>query len=309
MKKSKTKNSKTAEKFLKWFTFTVALCGLGLGILNYKQNIDIQKIEKALKVEELIGQANDFIYFSKSDNYKNVSIPPRQLELAGRKISEVLIIDPDNVEALKLAGIYSIEKGLIEDSIRQLKKAIKLDPTITGLYLLLGKAYSEQNKYEDAIKEFKNAINADSTMTAAHSALGACFYQLKMYKEAIQAFEKAVKLEPEASETHYTLGYIYYFQGRLEKAKEELCRVIKIDSNYSNVNELMARIMYFQGKIKSVSEYDKTIACNLLPTPVITTPFYVIEAKKNEITGQIEAMPMWKNPSTGELKPIGEWWE
>ena len=49
----------------------------------------LEKTEKALKVQELIGKANDLIYFSKGDDLINQPIPPRQLELAGRKISEI----------------------------------------------------------------------------------------------------------------------------------------------------------------------------------------------------------------------------
>lgn len=295
------------DTFVKWSTVVVAIGGLILGIVNLVQNRELRSTDKALKVEQFIAEANDLIYFGGGNYVIKESISSRKLELVSRKINEILIIDPDNVDGLMLAAICQFAKGSIDDSINYLKKVIRLDSSIANSYLLLGRALAQKKQHAEAVKQFKNAIGTDPGMTAAYSALGKSFYQMKMYEQSTQSFEKAAEMGPESPEVHYNLAYIYYFQGKLERARNEFCKVVELDSDYPRVNDILERLVYYQGKISNLNEYDIDRACPRPPAPPkVTTPF-IVDTQTNEATGKIETRLMWKNLATGELKPIGEW--
>ena len=92
------------ETIIKWLTICVAAGGLVLGIVNLLQNQRLNRINDALKIEQLIAEVTDLMYFGDGEELITRPISPRRLELAGRRISEILIIDPHNAEGLKLAA-------------------------------------------------------------------------------------------------------------------------------------------------------------------------------------------------------------
>lgn len=300
-----------SEIILKWGTLAIALGGLSLGILNGMHSRRSATVEKALKVQELVGEATDLIHFGAGDDVSSGSIPPRELGLAGRKIAENLVLEPENVEGLRLGAIYLFHKAQFDDCIKRLKTAICLDPTAADLYLLLGRALSEKGQHQQAVGQFQRAIAVDPTLVNAHIGLGVSYLNLKRHEESTVSFERAGAVDPNSTHAHFNLGYIYYFRGRLEKAREEFCEVIAGDRDFPTLNEYMAKLLYYQGKIANLNEYDPRSACpRLQPRPPrIITPFFVILAGPDEETGEDSVVPMWRNLATGELKPIGEWWE
>lgn len=281
-----------------------------MAILNTVHNCRMSAIENALRVQELMAEVTDLMYFEGgSSDFITESISPRQLELAGNKVSEILILEPDNVDALRLAAIYLFRRKQFDECIGYLKKAIRLAPDVADLYGLLGRALSEKGEHEQAITQFQKAADIDPAILNTHIGLGVSYFNLKRYLESTASFEKAVAVDPDSIYAHFNLGYVYFFCGRLEKARAEFCKVIAEDHDFPSVHKYMARLLYYQGRIEDLNEYDPRAACPRIPAaPRIITPF-VLLGGRDELTGEDSTVKMWINPSTGEPKPIGEWWD
>ena len=143
--------------------------------------------------------------------------------------TQTLAVEPNSVRAHgNLARVYQ-EKGLIEESLREVRKTIELNPKDFKAYYNLGVTLGKQGFVTKAISAYKKAIEMNPQFKNAHFNLGNIYKAQNLLEKAKQAYKKVVEIDPEDTEARNNLGVIYAMQGKLDAALIEWQKVIALD--------------------------------------------------------------------------------
>ena len=120
--------------------------------------------------------------------------------------------NPNDIEALKLAGELYIELGKYNDALEIINKCIEIDPNygVNNRYTARGFLYSEYFfDNEKAIKDYNRAIQLDIDNDNSYYWRGR-FYQLQdNYEMALEDYKQARELNPEDG-IIIKIAYNYY---------------------------------------------------------------------------------------------------
>ncbi|MBI5066345.1 tetratricopeptide repeat protein [Candidatus Woesearchaeota archaeon] len=152
------------------------------------------------------------------------------LEQAKKEINRVLIIDPSNPNAIELKKILEGQATLNPESKNE--EAMK--------YFSKAEEYFGQGKYELAISEYQKAIAADPEFSTAYLYLGDTYYKLNKYDDAIQQYSEAIKKDPKNKRPYHYLGDAYLAKNNVEKAIENYQKALEIDPDYTIVQAKLA---------------------------------------------------------------------
>ncbi len=146
-------------------------------------------------------------------------------EQAKKEINQVLIIDPNNPNAIEIKKILEDQATINPNSENE--EAMK--------YFSKAEEYFNRAKYENAIEEYKKAINADPEFSTAYLYLGDAYYMLNKYDDAIQWYNGAIKKDPQNKRSYHYLGDAYLAKKDVEKAIANYEKALEIDPNYTIV--------------------------------------------------------------------------
>ncbi|PJF43144.1 MAG: hypothetical protein CUN55_09210 [Phototrophicales bacterium] len=214
-------------------------------------------------------------------------------EIAVELFSQVLVVEPDNLDALLGRGASYYELRQLEEARRDLERLLELNPTEEVGYYNLGLVEEVQGNYEAALANYDQAIElfsdyADAYLgktrvlfntgdyvgciAAANETLernyrapeivynfrGLCFSELNNTAVAITDFETAIQLQPEFTGPYFNLGGIYYDLGDYEKSLEYYRQYVDLAGN--NADSLATtRIIELENRLT-------------FPTPVANDP-------------------------------------
>ncbi len=143
--------------------------------------------------------------------------------------TQTLKVEPNSVKAHgNLARVYQ-EKGLIEESLREVKKTIELNPKDFKAYYNLGVILGRQGFVTEAISAYKKTIAMNPQFKNAHFNLGNIYKAQNLLEEAKQKYKMVVEIDPEDTEARNNLGVIYAMQGKLDAALFEWQKVVALD--------------------------------------------------------------------------------
>lgn len=118
-----------------------------------------------------------------------------QLEKGIELYNEVLMVEPDNLEALFFGGLSYLYIKDYAKAVAYLEEVEKLKPDFKNVY-----------KYQ------------------AMSYMG-----LKEFSKAVEAYSKAIILSPEDENLYEQRGIIYLMLGQRENAKKDMAKVLQLN--------------------------------------------------------------------------------
>lgn len=143
--------------------------------------------------------------------------------------TKTLEVEPDSVRAHgNLARVYQ-QKGLIDQSMREVKKTLELNPKDFKAYYNLGVILGEQGSAKEAISAYQKTIEMNPRFKNAHFNLGTIYKAQNRLEAAKQAFKRVVEIDSDDIEARNNLGVIYAMQGKLNAALVEWQKVIALD--------------------------------------------------------------------------------
>jgi tetratricopeptide (TPR) repeat protein len=148
--------------------------------------------------------------------------------LAAKAYSNVIRLDPKNVEAYYARGRAFIHLDLKDRAMADFNKTIQLDGTFADGYYWRGAIYSTRGKSNKAIKEFTKAIRYNDKNPQAYMARGNTYKEMEKYKTAIQDFDRMIALAPESHLGYMLRGHSYQRLKLYPKAIEDYLKVIRI---------------------------------------------------------------------------------
>ena len=89
-----------------------------------------------------------------------------------------------------------MKKGQLDQAIFSFSQVINLDPKNVDAYYSLSSAYEKQRVADKAIEMLKQLIEMKPEETEAYVKLAGMFKEAKNYKQAEEMLKKAVEIEP-----------------------------------------------------------------------------------------------------------------
>jgi predicted O-linked N-acetylglucosamine transferase (SPINDLY family) len=119
-----------------------------------------------------------------------------QLEAASTGYDQVLVLRPDDVEALHYRGLVSLQLGDPERASTLIARSVELDPEYAEALVNLGSSYARLGRHDAAAACFERAANLGSEcQTAAVYNLGNALHQLGRFEAALANYDRIVNLD------------------------------------------------------------------------------------------------------------------
>ena len=171
-----------------------------------------------------------------------------------KKIQEAKNKDPRHQYNM---GLYYMNEGNYEMSIRHLNKSMSLDNSNALTYNALGLVYSLKGEFDQSINYINQALKINPKLTDAHNQLGCVYQQLGIFDKAEQEFMIAISdtTYPSSHLPYYNLARLYVAQDKNHKALEYVQTAISIDDRFVMAYNLQGiifeKLNLFEDAIKS----------------------------------------------------------
>ena len=155
---------------------------------------------------------------------------------AKRSLGQVLEIEPENFDALRIMGAILGAENNYQQAIDYFNKTIFLNPKYTESYFNKGLALFKLNKLEEAIICYDKAIQLNPNFFQALCGKGIVLNKLNRYHEAIENYNKAIQLKPDYVEAWSNKGITLHNLNRYEEALNHYDKAIELNSIYADAH-------------------------------------------------------------------------
>ncbi len=139
------------------------------------------------RIEQLIEMADDAV--KKGD-----------LLEARKAVQSALILDENNIEALRREGYLYLEEREYEEAKKVYEKILSLDPDDDIAHDSLANTLHKLGEHEAAMAHHRQAIELDPEYAPHYFNYANTLYDLGRYDEALKQYQKAYELDPEIEE-------------------------------------------------------------------------------------------------------------
>lgn len=115
---------------------------------------------------------------------------------AKKALQSLLILEPDNTEALRMQGVVAMNMNDYIEAKESLSRVLELDESDDLAHNLLANALHKLDEDEEAIAHHKRAIELDSYYAPYYYNYANTLYELGKKEEALAMYKKAYELEP-----------------------------------------------------------------------------------------------------------------
>jgi len=174
--------------------------------------------------------------------------------------NQALKKEPNNFNALQLAGAVAVDIGYYEQAASLLSSAIKLSKNQSLIYHNLGVALAALSKFDAAIASFNEAIRLEPSSAASYFNVGNAHNELKEFDNAITSYDKAILINHNYSEAYFNRGNAQKNKKQYAAALDSYDKVIGITPNdsqaYCNRGNVLQEMGDYEAAIVS---YKKAI--------------------------------------------------
>jgi len=179
---------------------------------------------------------------------------------AKRSLGQVLEIEPENFDALRIMGAILGAENNYQQAIDYFNKTIFLNPKYTESYFNKGLALFKLNKLEEAIICYDKAIQLNPNFFQALCGKGIVLNKLNRYHEAIENYNKAIQLKPDYAEAWSNKGLTLDDLKQYEEALNHYDKAIQLEPDYaeawSNKGITLHNLNRYE---EALNHYDKAI--------------------------------------------------
>jgi tetratricopeptide (TPR) repeat protein len=159
----------------------------------------------------------------------NLLLIKKEDRRALKLVEQVLAQDPDNVQALSLAGGIYQKHNKPDQAVRAYEKALAQNPNEQNIYLLLGRIYWNCNDLDNAERVFRQMTRAIPDSYAAFYFFGKVLSAKGKLEAAESALLKSLELEPSLEEPRAELLKIYKTQNKPGKIVQIYQSMLELD--------------------------------------------------------------------------------
>jgi len=141
---------------------------------------------------------------------------------ADEAIDNALQLDPESLDAQRVAGYLMEFRGYRQAAIEYYEEAIRLHPKLAMLHQSLARTYISDGEINLAKESLETAIELDPENAEYRYYMGYAHFAIGGIDLAANSFKQAIELRPDYPAAHCQLGLIYYQQRNWEGAIPEL---------------------------------------------------------------------------------------
>jgi len=144
---------------------------------------------------------------------------------------QVLLQNPNHVEALHLLGLIAGQYGNDDQAIDLIGRAIRLKPDLANAHSNLGNSLMRKGRLDEAVASYRRAIELKPDYFAAYCNLAAALKNQGHLDESIAASNRAIQLNPNSAEAYNNLGNAQENKGEFGLAISAFQRAIELNPN------------------------------------------------------------------------------
>lgn len=134
------------------------------------------------------------------------------LDAARSAYERVLLLAPNDVDALNNLGVLLAAQGEYDRAEQVLRRTVRLAPRNPGAWNNLGAVMAQRGHPGEAIAAFQEALQVDPLNTAARVSLAQQHLAIGSAGRARELLEEVLVANPSLPEAHYTLGQVFEAQ-------------------------------------------------------------------------------------------------
>ena len=156
----------------------------------------------------------------------------REFGKASIHYSEVIVRQPNHVQALVGLGYAEYNMALYVDALERYEHALELDSKNVNALNGLALTHTKMKEYFMALKYLEISISIDDENTNTLNAYGIFHLQFFEYAPAEEFFLRSLEIEDKKTETLVGLATIYYRTQQFDKALEFFNLVLELKENH-----------------------------------------------------------------------------
>ena len=156
---------------------------------------------------------------------------------ADKYFRRAIEIDPDYTEARASYGGMLLDRGDLDESVRQLNAAVQKEKGNATAYYLLTVALTRKEAYDQAVQAGRTAVRLDPNRAECHFWLAEALRMLKNWKEAETEYTEYLALSDFDSKlagklNYYVLGSLIGFGKKKRAAQTDVWREMRSEANF-----------------------------------------------------------------------------
>ncbi len=167
---------------------------------------------------------------------------------AAQRCTRLLLIDPNDVDALLLSGRSKALLGQLREAAGDLRRALTLQPRLTPALVQYGLVLALAGAYREAQPVLERARSFDPRLAEPHFGIGLCCLGTGDLEGAERAFREALTRNPQLIDARNNLGVVYDRLGRLAEAAEEFRRALALRPDYLRAHVNLGEVLLRQGE-------------------------------------------------------------
>jgi spermidine synthase len=165
------------------------------------------------------------------NNLANVLARQKKYEDAIRHHERAIELVPDNAKLHNNLGCTLLEQGRNIEALEHFYKALELEPRFADVHYNLGKLFASQRELDRAIDHFNMAVRINPGYAEAHNDLAVALIKKGSLDDAIRHYRAALRVNPDLAVAHGGLGDALIRQGKTEQAVEHLSKAVQLEPN------------------------------------------------------------------------------
>lgn len=181
------------------------------------------------------------------------------LQEAERIYRDVLVRDPDNVDALRLLAGVAMRARQWGDAEVLLEKALRIAPDFFQGWMDLGHARQEQDRMDAALDAFQRAIRIEPQKPNGYAASGTALGMAGQHDEAIEFFRQALERDEGHAGALAGLGHVLKTIGRQDEAISAYRRCIEHHPGHGEAWWSLANLKTFHFSDAEISAMESLV--------------------------------------------------
>ncbi len=177
-----------------------------------------------------------------------------RLDEAEAVYREILLIEPNQADALNLLGVAVQQKGDAEQAVGLIRRAIAADATEATYYTNLGSALQAAGRLDEAATVYRQALGLDPRSATAHNNLGNVLQALGRVEEAVACYRRALEIDPDYTSALSNLGNVLQKLGHLDEAVASYRKALLIKPDFALALANLGNVLHTQGKLDEAEE-------------------------------------------------------
>lgn len=200
----------------------------------------IEQFREAIKINPYYIEAKNNLETALAQQEKNK-------KLQANKNTDNNVIS-NTVQDQMQAGMALFKKGDLDGAISHFSEVLKLDPENLNAHVSIGLAFGYKQNFEEAIVHFRKAIKINPKTFEVYNSLAVALTHTGKVEEAIGQLKKAIEINPKFAKAYNSLGVILAKTGKLDEGIVYLREALRLDQNYAEAKKNLDLILSMKEK-------------------------------------------------------------